>query len=335
MGDGAATHRVRIRQVFVWLLFLALACWGAMAIVYSNLSDGLRLVAAGSFGISALVSVILPRKTSWKIICFASVFSLVLAWWLRLPPSNDRDWQPDVATLPFATIMDSTVTLHSIRNCDYRTENDYVVEHYDRTFDLGSLRSMDLFLVDWGLPHMAHTMLSFGFGKDGYVCFSIEARKKKGEEYSSVRGFFRQYELTYIVADERDVVRLRANYRAGEKVYLYRLKATPEVVRYVFLDYLHSVNKLRQKPEWYNALTSNCTTDIRKHIVPYYPEATFDWRILASGHVAEKAYELGRLDQTFPFPELKRRSLINERSKAAGRSPGFSRRIRQGLPGFE
>jgi hypothetical protein len=333
--DEAATHTVRIRQVFAWLMFLAVTCWGTMAIVYSNLPAGLRLFAAGAFGLSAFGSVMLPRRNIWKIICFSSVFALVLAWWLVLPPSNDRDWQPDVARLPSADITGSTVTIHNIRNCDYRSENDYVVRYYDRTFNLESVRSMDLFLVDWGMPHIAHTMLSFGFDKDEYVCFSIETRKKKGEQYSSVRGLFKQYELITVVADERDVVRLRTNYRIGEDVYLYRLKASPELIRPVFLDYLRSVNMLSGRPEWYNALTANCTTDIWKHIVPYYPKATFDWRILASGHVDEMAYELGTVDQTLPFQELKRRSRINERSKAAGRTEAFSKIIRNGLPGFE
>ena len=330
-----AMHAVRIRQVVAWISFLVMTCWGTMAIVFSNLSTVLRIGVATTFGIAALVSVMLPQRNGGKLICFSSVFAVVLAWWLVLPPSNFRDWQPDVATLPCATVTGSVVTLHKIRNCDYRTENDYIVRHYDKTFDLGSLRSMDLFLVDWGLPHMAHTMLSFGFGNDEYVCFSIETRKKKGEEYSSIRGFFKQYELTYVVADERDVVRLRANYRKGEDVYLYRLNATPELIRMVFMDYLRSVNKLNEQPEWYNALTANCTTDIWKHIVAYYPKATFDWRILASGHAAEKAYELGTIDQTSSFQELKRLSLINERSKAADRVPAYSRAIRAGLPGFE
>jgi hypothetical protein len=324
-----------MRKVFAWLLFLAITCWGTMAIVYSNLPAGLRLAAAGTFALSALGSAIFPRRCLWKTIFFSFAFALVLAWWLLLPPSNDRDWQPDVATLPSATIMGNTVTIHNIRNNNYRTENDYVVRHHDRTFNLESLRSMDLFLVDWGLPHIAHTMLSFGFGNDEYLCFSIETRKKKGDQFSAVRGFFKQYELIYVVADERDVVRLRTNYRKGEDVYLYRLKASPELIRLIFVDYLHSVNMLRDKPEWYNALTVNCTTDIWKHIVPYYPKATFDWRILASGHVDEMAYELGTLDQTLPFPELKRRSRINELSKAAGRDPAYSRIIRRGLPGFE
>lgn len=333
--DGAATHTVRFRQIFVGLIFLAMTCWGTMAIVYSNLSADLRLVAAGAFGILALGSVILPRRTSWKITCFLSVFALVLAWWMVLSPSNGRDWQPDVAKLPSATIIGSTVTIHNIRNCDYRVESDYVVQYYDRTFNLESLRSMDLFLVDWGLPHIAHTMLSFGFDGGKYVCFSIETRKKKGDQYSAVRGFFKQYELIYVVADERDVVRLRTNYRKGEDVYLYRLKASPELIRMVFMDYLNSVNMLRDRPKWYNALSVNCTTGIWRHIVPYYPKATFDWRILASGHVDEMAYELGAVDQTLPFQELKRRSRINERSKAADRGQSFSKIIRHGLPGFE
>jgi hypothetical protein len=340
MGGNMGPHRtgrqnVIIGQIVAWLISLAMTCWGIMAIVYTNLSSEVRLVAAGAFGIATLGSIILPRRNSKKIACFLSVFALVLAWWLTLPPSNDRHWQPDVATLPYATISDSTVTLHNIRNCDYRTENDYLVRQYERTFNLASLRSMDLILVDWGVPHIAHTMLSIGFDKDEYVCFSIETRMKKGEQYSTIRGFFKQYELITVVADERDVVRLRTNYRTGEDVYLYRLKASPEVIRMVFMDYLHSINKLRDQPEWYNALTANCTTDIWKHIVPYYPKARFDWRILASGHVDEMAYELGTTDQTLPFPELRRRSRINERGKAAGRSRAFSAMIRHGLPGFE
>jgi len=332
--EGAAKHTVTVMRVLGWSLFLALTCWGAMAIVFTDRSDGLRFGGAGLFVLAAVCSVSLPRSTRWKIACFASAFALVLLWWLALPPSNDRDWQPDVATLPAATIRDGTVTLHHVRNGDYRTEGEYTVRHDDRTFDLASLRSMDLFSVDWGAPHIAHTMLSFGFDGDEYVCFSIETRKKKGAHYSAVKGFFKQYELTYVVADERDVVRLRTNYRKGEDVYLYRLKAPPELVRKVFLDYLQTVNRLNARPAWYNALTANCTIDGWKHIAPYYPKAAFDWRLIASGHVDEMAYELGMIDQTLPFPELKRRSRINERSKAAGLSKAYSRTIRQGLPGF-
>lgn len=330
----AAMRAVSARRVFAWLFFLAAACWGAMALLYSNLPSGLRASLAAAFVGAALASAIFPRSNRRKIIYFLPVFALVLAWWLVLPPSNSRDWAPDVATLPSAGISGSTVTIRNIRSCDYRAENDYTVRHYDRTLELGSLRSMDLFLVNWGVPYLDHAMLSFGFGGGEYVCISIETRKKKGEEYSSIRGFFKQYELTYVVADERDLVRLRTNYRKGEEVYLYRLKAEPELARLIFLDYLRSINRLKDKPQWYNALTANCTTDIRKHIAPYYPKLKFDWRILASGYADEMVYELGVVDQTLPLPELKRRSHINERSRAAGPDPAYSANIRRGLPGF-
>ncbi|OGR66595.1 MAG: hypothetical protein A2X31_04550 [Elusimicrobia bacterium GWB2_63_22] len=325
---------MKVKIAFAWLAFSLLSCWGVMAIVYSGLPAGARLAGAAAFIVAALAGALLPKKGWWKIACFTPAFLAVLAWWLALPPGNSREWEPDVARLPYADVYVSSVTLHNIRNCDYLSEREYTVRHYDRVYDLGALKSLDLFFVDWGLPNIAHTMLSFGFGGDNYVVFSIETRREKGEEYSSVRGFFKQYELTYVVADERDVVRLRTNYRKGEDVYLYRLTASPEFIRKVFLDYLGSVNGLKARPRWYNALTANCTTDIWKHIAPFYPGAKFDWRILASGHVDEMAYELGVLDQTFPFRELKRRSVVNERGRAAG-GRDFPGAIRRGLPGFD
>ncbi|HNW43161.1 MAG TPA: DUF4105 domain-containing protein [Elusimicrobiales bacterium] len=328
-------YAARLRQAAAWLLFLALTGWGTLAIICSNFQAGPRYAAAAVFIAAALCGVSFPAGGAAKTAWFSAAFTAVLGWWLLLPPSNDRDWEPDVAALPSAVISGSRVTIRNIRNCDYRTETDYTVKHYDRTFDLGALRSMDLFLVDWGLRHVAHAMLSFGFAGGEHVCFSIETRKKKGEKYSSVRGFFKQYELTYVVADERDAVRLRTNYRKGENVYLYRLDATPELMRQVFTSYLASVNSLKSNPRWYNALTSNCTTDSWKHIVPYYTRKQFDWRILASGHIPEMAYEFGVLDKQLPLRELRRRSLINERSKAAGSGPEYSKLIRRGLPGFD
>jgi len=325
---------MRFKRIAAWLAALLLTCWGTMAIVYSNFPAVPRYGAAVIFVTLALLSVTLPRgarKAGW----FAAVFAAVLCWWLALPPSNDRDWAPDVALLPAAEISKKSVTLRNIRDCAYRAEYDYDVRHYDRTFRLTDLRTLDLFLVDWGAPHIAHTMLSFGFGGGRYVCFSIETRKKKGELYSSVRGFFRQYELTYVAADERDLILLRAAHRKREDIYLYRLKVPPEQIRRIFLDYLRTVNEFRTDPHWYNALTSNCTTDIWKHITPYYPGAKFDWRLMASGYADELAYDLGVTDRSLPFPELRRRSRVNARAIAAGRDHGFSSLIRSGLPGFE
>jgi hypothetical protein len=176
-------------------------------------------------------------------------------------------------------------------------------------------------------------MMSFGFGKDGYVCISIETRKEKGEAYSTVKGFFRQYELTYVVADERDLVRLRTNYR-GEHVYLYRLNAKQDVMRSVFLDYLKAVNSLRARPEWYNALTGNCTSTIRGHTQPYTGNKSWSWKLVINGYIDELAYDKGALYRALPFPELKRLSLIDDRAKAADKDSDFSKRIREGLPGI-
>ena len=317
-----------------FLVLAGLALWSILAVYYSNLPAAwLRTLAAAVYAL--LLGAILWRVRPWRLARWVGLglFALVILWFLFTPPSNNRDWQPDVAVLPYADINGDQVNLHNIRNCDYRTETDYTVQYYDKTFDLAKLRSVDLFLVYWGSPMIAHTMMSFGFEGGDYLCVSIETRKEKGENYSALKGFFRQYELTYVVGDERDLVRLRANFR-GEQVYLYRLNTDLAVARLVLLDYLTEVNHLKQRPEWYNALSSNCTTNIRGHTKPYVKGARFDWRIVLNGRIDELAYERKTLNQSLPFRELKSRSLINNRARAADRDAAFSTLIREGLPGL-
>jgi hypothetical protein len=321
-------------SVALGVVLAGMAVWSTMAIYYSNLpAQWLRTLAAAVFALGLVV--VLVRVRPWRAVqlVFLVAFGAVVVWFLFTPPSNDRDWQPDVAVLPYADINGDTVTVHNIRNCDYRSETDYTARHYDKTFDLAKLQAVDFFLVYWGSPLIAHTMLSFGFEGGDHLCFSIEARKEKGEAYSAIRGFFRQYELTYIIADERDLIRLRTNFR-GEQVYLYRLDTDPALARLVLLDYLQQVNRLRDHPEWYNALTSNCTTNIRGHTKPYVRKTRWDSRILVNGYIDQLGYAVGSIDHSLPFDDLKARSLINERAKAAGDGPEFSTRIREGLPGF-
>jgi hypothetical protein len=330
---------VRSFGVAVAFLGLALvACVATLAIYFSNLPAALRPIAAGLFALmsAGLILSGLRKRKRWSWGAFLVLFAIVLAaWWLLIPPSNSRNWQPDVAVLPWAEVRGDLVTVHNIRNCDYRTETDYTVSHYDRSFDLTKLQSVDLFLVYWGSPSIAHTMLSFGFEDGSHLCFSIETRKEVGEEYSAVKGFFKQFELTYVVADERDLVRLRTNYRIGEEVYLYRFKVPMEFARKVLLDYLREVNSLKDRPQWYRAILTNCTTSILRHTTPFNPDARFDWRLIANGYLDALLYERGKLDQSLPFPELKKRSLINQRAKAADKAGDFSRLIRVGLPGME
>jgi hypothetical protein len=323
-----------VRRVLLWLVLVGMIGWGVLAIWYSNLPAWLCLFAAGLFGLGAIALLMLVRPRRRGRLAFLILFGLVVGWYLAIPPSNDRDWQADVAVLPYADIEGNRVTLHNIRNCDYRTETDFDVRHYDRTYDLDRLRTVDLFVVYWGSPWIAHIMLSFGFEGDDYVCISIETRKQKGQQYSTIKGFFRQYELTYVIADERDLVRLRTNYR-GEDVYLYHLQCSPDLIRDVFLDYLRTVNDLRQHPEWYNALTSNCTSNIRSHTRPYAARSPWSWKLVLTGFVDQMAYENGSLDRRLPFEKLKALSRVNEQGRAADTDLAFSRRIREGLPPVE
>jgi hypothetical protein len=181
---------------------------------------------------------------------------------------------------------------------------------------------------------MAHTMISFGFDGGDYLCFSIETRKEKGETYSAVKGLFRQFELMYIAADERDVVRLRTNYRQGEDAYLFRLNSSPTKVRRMLLDYLRRLNDLARRPEWYSALTHNCTTSIRSQRAAT-DRAPWDWRMLANGYGDELLYERGTIATNLPLAELKQKAYLNERARAAGQSLDFSRQIRRGIPGID
>jgi len=308
-----------------------MACWATVALLYSNLPVLARPWAAAGFGSASLAALLGRYSDRRSTLGFLVAFAAVLGWWLHMPPSNSRNWQPDVAVLPWSEQRGNRIVIHNIRNCEYRSKTDYTVRHYDASFDLADLQSVDLFVVHWGSPYIAHTMLSFGFGKGGYVCVSIETRKEAGEAYSSFKGFFRQYELTYVIADERDLVGLRTNHR-GEEVYLYRIKAAPELIREVFLDYLREVNSLKERPQWYNALTGNCTTGMRGHTVPYAP-SRLDWRLVVNGYLDEMLYEKKLIDTSLPFPELKRRALINRRAQGLDTSPEFSRLIRTGIPG--
>jgi len=321
-----------IAGVLLWAVLGVATVWAVAALYFDVRIAWLRLPLTEVYGLVMLAVWIFVRRP-WKLAVTAVGFAVVLGWWFSLAPSNDRDWLPDVAVLPYADSNGNRVTIHNIRNCDYRTETDFTVQHYDKSYDLAALRSADLYLVTWGSPHIAHTMISFGFTNGDYVCFSIECRKEKGEDYSAVKGLFRQFELTYIIADERDLVRLRTNYRQGEEACLYRLQMTPEQARKLFLDYLHRANELHERAEWYNAVTDNCTTGIRFQR-DAADRAPWDWRMLINGHLDELLYERGTFVTNLPFAELKKVSNINARAKAADQTADFSQQIRKGLPGF-
>ena len=320
------------------LAVLGITGWGALALtVVGPGGDQGRLALAAVYGLAGLaaaVALVLHRGQRFALPVFAVALAAIAVWWGGLRPSNERDWQPEVARLTYATVDGDMVTVHNIRNFDYRTETDFTPAYYDRTYDLKKLDSADLVAVYWMGPAIAHLLLSFGFGDD-HLAISIEARKEKGEGYSSAKGFFRQYELYYVVADERDVIRVRTNYRKDppEDVYVYPLRAPRENIRRVFLEYVTRMNALRARPEFYNTLTTNCTTAILMNTRVNPESLPFSWKVLLSGYTPAYVYESGRIDRSLPFEELQRRCLVNPAARAADRAPDFSRRIRTGLPG--
>jgi hypothetical protein len=316
------------------IIVTAMTGWAAGAIYYSPVpGDALRTALAGIFVSATALAFVVTRRRGRTLVGYLIVFGALVALWFQIPASNDRDWQTEVSVAPYATVNGDLVTVHGVRNFHYRTEADFDPRWENRTYDLKELDSADLIAVYWAGKAIAHIMISFGFGGKDYLAFSIETRKERGESYSTVAGFFRQYELVYIVADERDVVRVRTTYRRpSEDVYLYRLRTPVENIRRVFLDYLQTINELRERPHFYNTLTTNCTTNILMHSRVNPESPPMSWKVLLSGYVPDYLYDLGRIDTSRPFSELERLSLVNRRAHAAGGDPAFSQLIREGLP---
>jgi hypothetical protein len=289
----------------------------------------LAIIALGG-AIYAFVKV----RPVWRAQVIVAIgVAVIFCGWLTLRPKQVRDWKPEVSQLSSVSTTGDQVVISNVRNFDYRTESDFSVRYETREYDLKQLRGMDLFVTYWGSSLMAHPIVSFDFGAQGRVCFSIETRPEKGEGFSALGGLYRRFELICIAADERDVIRVRTNYRVGEQTYLYHLKSSPSQARKRFLEYVATINGLHSRPRWYNAITDNCTTAIRNQRAAH-DRSPWDWRLLVNGHGDRMLYEKGALDQSMPFDELKRRSLINAKAKAADSDPDFSAKIRDGIPGM-
>jgi hypothetical protein len=319
---------------FLLVMLAGLACllataWAAGALYFDLPIAWLRAPLALIYGLAMLAALFFV-KGRWRAAGVVAVgFMPVLAWWLMIEPTGDRAWQPDVARRAYADIKGDEITLQDVRNCEYRTETDYTPRWETRVVHLSKLTGVDLAITYWGSPWIAHPIASFQFSDSPPLAFSIETRKAVGQSYSVIAGLYRQYELIYIAADERDVIRLRTNYRAGEDVFLYRTTVTPEHGRALLLAYLDRLNRLHERPEFYNQITDNCTTNIRlANIEAQHGKVPpWNWRMLLNGKSDELLYERG-----LPFAALKEQSLINKRARAADTSTDFSQLIRVGLP---
>jgi len=311
------------------MVALVCATW-AFGALYFDFPEASTFIAI-LFVIALLAVVIFVRGKLPKLAIVFGAFAIVVLWWLTLKPSNNRPWQPDVAQTAWAEINGDEFTIHNVRNCDYRTKTDFTPRWETRTVRLSQITGMDLAINYWGSPWIAHPIVSFQFSHGLPLCFSIETRKTVGQQYSTLEGFYRQYTLIYVVAEERDCIRLRTNYQR-EDVYLYHTLASPAQAQERFREYISTVNALHETPRWYNAVTSDCTTSFRTQRAANLRKP-WDWRILLNGKADEMLYQNHAIATGgLSFTELKQRSLINERARAADQNPDFSRVIREGLP---
>jgi len=341
-SDAPIEKTSKQKSLFLWLLQLLLVglwvcaevilvAWAGGALYFDfPASAQVRTTAAIIWFVVGAVAVLFGGFRGRVAVLIA--FVGIVGWWLTLQPTQDADWQPDVARMPHATIQGDQITVHDIRNFDYRTSTEFTPQYDTQVFNLANLRGLDLFINYWGSPYMAHPIVSFDFGQQGHLCFSIEIRPKVGQQYSPLGGLYRRYELIYIAANERDVIRLRTNFR-HEDIYLYRLNLPVPEVRIRLMEYLNRINELYERPQWYNEVTENCTTSIRAQH-PRSQRMPWDWRMLLNGFMDQMLYERHLLAGNLTFAELKQRALINERALGAGDAPDFSERIRAGVPGF-
>lgn len=328
-------HWLRVAaKVSASALIALAALWGAFALAYQFPGNGfLRAVAAGVWILFSMAMIAAAwRPSAWIAgSAFVAAFAILLVWWQHLPASNERVWADDVAQMTSGSIEGTQVTMHNVRNFDWRSDTDYTQRWETRRYDLDQLESVDMILSYWSGPAIAHMIVSFGFSDGRHLAFSVEIRRERDERFSEVGGFFKAFELSVIAADERDVIRVRTNIR-GEDDYLYRVSMPLPAMRSLFVAYVDEANRLVTTPRFYNTVTANCTTLVYHMMTGIVGHLPLGYQLLLSGYLPEYVYNVGALDQRRSLDALRTIGRITERAKRADHSPEFSAEIRVGIP---
>ena len=335
-GAGAGFPGLAATRLGLFVMIL-LATWGCIALWYQV--PGGRALKSASAALwtalsAALMVALWQQRFATAVLGFAAAFGVLLIWWRSLTPCNNRLWAHDVAEMTTGAVSGDRVTLQNVRNFDWHTNTDYTQRWETRSYDVQYLRSVDLILSYWSSRAIAHVLISFGFEGGDHVVFSVEIRRRKGQEFSEVGGFFKEFELSIIAADERDVIRVRTNVR-GEDDYLYRIRLPISAMRSLFLAYVNQANSLVEAPRFYNTIKVNCTTlvyHMMSHILGHLP---WDYRLLLSGYLPAYLYRVGGLDARYTLEELRAIGRITEPAKKSDRSATFSADIRRGVPEIE
>ena len=317
------------------LVLVLSAVWTNLAIAYQlPEAAGVRIgacLALDVIALAALLAVLLRRRMRWRaVLIYAVAYAIFLGWSISISASNDKNWAADVVHGITGTINGDRLSVRNLRNFGWRTEADFTQRWEQRTYDLSKLRSLDLFLVYWMGPSIAHTIMSFGFEDGRYLDFSIELRRTQDDQYSAIAGFFKTHELVYIGADERDLMTLRK--ARHEQIQLYRLKTPPERARALLVEYIKEANDLAAQPRFYNTLTTNCTTTIFDMMHAVTSSIPFDWRIILTGHLPSYLYDHGAVDTRIPLEELIRRADVTSRVDAGLSEVEFASRLRENVP---
>jgi Domain of unknown function (DUF4105) len=333
--SGAGHSLIRLFRYFGWTLRVLclslLVLWGSLVVYFSNLPYApVRIVLAVCFFLVSIWLLWVSRTGRARAV-FTVLFVAVVAWWISIVPSHNRPWRPEVAVMPRATIDGDHVRITGVRDFDYRSREDFSIQYEDREIQLSHLTGLDFFVSYWSEGPVAHTFISFIFDNAPPLSISIETRPEVGEGFDPLASLFKQFELIYVVGDERDLVRVRTNYRK-ETVYLYHLNGSVEDERKLLLIYLGRINELAERPEFYHLLTNSCTINIIRYLNAAGRKGRFDIRHLLNGLIDSYLYYSGRVNTSLPFEELRRRSLINAAAQAADQAPDFSDRIRAALP---
>jgi hypothetical protein len=320
--------------VLLALLISGVGTWCAVGLWYqSTLPEPLRLVPPGLAGVFILATVVcLATRKRWVgLSVFLGAFAVFLVWWATIVPRSNRDWAPEIARMPTAVLNGEKVVVTNVRNFAWRSETDFDPVWETRSYDLSAITDVDLIMSYWMGEAIAHTIVSFGFAGEQRLAFSIETRKERHEGFSSVAGFFKQFELAIVAGDERDVVRVRSNIR-GEDVRIYRLRMSPKNAQLLFREYLEKANDLARMPRFYNTATSNCTTLVFDMVRAVHPGLPLDYRVVLAGYLPDYAYSVGALDTEMPFARLRELAKIHDTAIRANADPDFSARIREGIP---
>jgi len=319
-----------------WALMLLLLLLAFGAIVHDGPFGGMNTLAAWIWLAGLVVLLLVFRRKPWRGWIAVAGFLVVAGPWLAIQPSNDRTWSAEYARTPQAVVEGDTVTMHNVRSFRYTTGGVPTEERWiTRTVHFRNLRGIDLFMNYWGSPWMAHPIMSFDFGPDGRLAFSVETRRERGETYAALGGIYKMYELIYSVSEESDVIGMRTHH-CPEELFVYRLTATPELARARFLEYVARVNALHARPEWYRLVRGNCTTSIFSQIDPRdRDKRQWDWRILVNGKMDRLLYEQGLFagGEGLGFEDWRNKARIHL-PLPEPTDPGYSAALRAGKPGF-